>query len=636
MIRAPRLLLLTSTLGSGHLRAAQAVAAAFRELSPAAEVQTLDLWSLLDDRVAGALRQAYLKLVQQRPELYERIYRLDERTLRSILDSKEAPPPALVEGMTFLAAAGVGKSLPRSDGGFRAPLDRLLFRWLCTAFRQPASGGFAIRARVGAALIDWGWHRLAQRLRARVRAFGPDVAVATQLYPAALLSFVKTRYGLDLPLLGVPTDYGMHDYWRQPGIDHYCVAHETIAAASAGTLAGARIAAGGIPLMPGFRDPPSQRAAREQLHLDGEIPVALVLGGGLGLGVDAVAARLLAGTARTHVLVVAGHNAQAQEPLARLAALYPGRLSARDWTEQMEVFMRAADVVIGKPGGLTTAEALACGRPLLATHSVRGQESFNLRFLERCGVGRLVAEDELPAAVESLLDRRDELVRVQDRAWSLGRRDGAARIAALALDCAQARTRRPAPPARIGWGRSIAQRCLRAVDALYHAQHRLQPVGEMLYVGRRRYRGPPMEFADGTRIAPGDFVGTLHFNNARFLQIEADSARRAASRFAPLMLDSLRNLAERVRREPPWSDLPVYHGVSWLGPHGRGIGFQTQPVPQGYGTRLRAAYFRLLVWAFAPAAQTRASARPEPTLYWLTRKQLLRRFGAARGDGDER
>lgn len=634
MIRAPRLLLLTSTLGSGHLRAAQAVAAAFRELcASGAEVQTLDFWSLLDDSVAGALRQAYLRLVQQRPELYERIYRLDERTLRRTLDSKEALPPALVEGMTFLAAAGMGESLPRSDGGFSALLDRLVFRWLCTALRQ--SGGCAIQARAGAALIDWGWNRLAQRLHARVRAFGPDVAVATQMYPAALLSFVKTRYGLDLPLVGVPTDYGMHDYWRQPGVDHYCVAHESIAAASAGAFAGARMAAGGIPLMAGFRDPPSQRAAREQLHLDGRIPVALVLGGGLGLGVDAVAARLLAGAACAHVLVVTGRNAQAHERLARLAALYPGRLTACDWTEQMEVFMRAADVVIGKPGGLTTAEALACGRPLLATHSVRGQESFNLRFLEQCGVGRLVVEDELPQAVESLLGRRDELALMQDRAWSLGRRDGAARIAALTLGYAQAQRRRPAPPARIGWGRSIAQRCLRAVDALYHAQHRLQPVGEILYVGRCRYRGPPMEFADGTRIAPGDFVGTLHFNNARFLQIEADTAHRAASRFAPLMLDSLRTLAGRVRREPLWSDLPVYHGVSWLGPHGRGIGFQTQPVPQGRGKRLRAAYFRVLVWAFAPAAQTRASARPEPTLYWLTRKQLLRRFGAARGEGDE-
>ena len=48
-----------------------------------------------------------------------------------------------------------------------------------------------------------------------------------------------------------------------------------------------------------------------------------------------------------------------------------------------------------------------------------------------------------------------------------------------------------------------------------------------------------------------------------------------------------------------------------------------------------AAYFRLLVWAFAPAEETRAAARPDPTIYWLTRKELRRRFGEVRDDVEE-
>ncbi len=191
--------------------------------------------------------------------------------------------------------------------------------------------------------------------------------------------------------------------------------------------------------MPGFRDPPSQREARLHLHLDPDAPVVLVLGGGLGLGVEAVAARLLAGVAGVQVLVLAGRNASALAPLGELAERYPGRLGARDWTEHTEVFLRAADVVVGKPGGLTVAEALACGRPLLAARCLRGQESFNVRFLEEHKVGRLVPEEELPAALASLLANPVELTKIQDRAWTLGRRDGAARVAQEALALARAK-----------------------------------------------------------------------------------------------------------------------------------------------------------------------------------------------------
>ncbi|MGH6628575.1 MAG: hypothetical protein ACREB3_02460, partial [Burkholderiales bacterium] len=71
---APRVLLLTSTLGSGHLRAAQAVEAALLERAPGAIVQLMDFGSLMDAGVAQTVRRAYLRLVQEHPELYDRIY----------------------------------------------------------------------------------------------------------------------------------------------------------------------------------------------------------------------------------------------------------------------------------------------------------------------------------------------------------------------------------------------------------------------------------------------------------------------------------------------------------------------------------------------------------------------------------
>ena len=630
----PRVLLLTSTLGSGHLRAAQGIEAALLERSPSPTVQTIDFWSLMDADVAQTVRQTYLRLVQERPELYDRIFQLDERTWRDILESNQAPPPALAEGLELLAATSAEKARAKPSGN-RYVLDQVIFRLLCAALPKRARSRSGKRALGRSALIKWCWTRLGRRLEARMHAFDPDVVIATQMAPAALLSFVKERRRFTAPLIGILTDFGVHDLWIQTGIDCYCVAHDSIASLEGVGIERSRMSVTGIPLMPGFRNPPSARRARLQLGLNPNAPVVLVPGGGLGLGVDAVAARLLACVARVQVLVLAGRNASARRALAPLVAQYPGRLSVWDWTEETEVFIRAADVVVGKPGGLTVAEVLACGRPLLATRSLRGQEGFNVRFLEQHEVGRLVREGDLVASIESLLADPVELERMQKRAWTLGKRDGATRIAELSLALVQSRS----PGVRytlMDRVRHIAQRCLVRVDDLYRHRHRLQPVGEILCVGRSRYRGPAMEFADGTRLAPGDLVGTLHFNNARFLQIEAETSRRAALRFVRLMLESMHILADKSRQEPMFSDLGVYHAVSWLPPHGQRIGFMTAPFPDGLWKRLITAYFRVLVWAYAPAAETRAAARPSPTVYWLTRKELLRRFGEARDDVEER
>jgi hypothetical protein len=179
----------------------------------------------------------------------------------------------------------------------------------------------------------------------------------------------------------------------------------------------------------------------------------------------------------------------------------------------------------------------------------------------------------------------------------------------------------------MGWVRELVQRGLRRIDTRYQRANSLRAVGPILYVGRATYAGPPVQFDDGTVLAPGEPVGMLHFNNARFTQIESQSATRAALGFARLMLESMHELADRAQADPVFRDLAVFHAVSWLPAHGHKVGFVTRPLPDGLRKRLMAAWFRLLVWAFAPAQQSRG-ARPDPHFYWLTRKTLLQRFAA--------
>ena len=196
-----RILLLTSGLGLGHVRAAQAIEAA---LDDSATVRTLDLWSLMHPGVAQAVHETYLSLVQNYPQLYERLYTLDEHTWRQILQSESGPPPAVLEVLELISAI-------------------------------------------------------------------------------------------------------------------------------------------------------------------------------------------------------------------------------------------AADVVVGKPGGISVAEALACGRPLLATRSLGGQEGFNIAFLQSHEVGGLVADGELLDRLAALLHNPEALQAMQMRAWQQGRREGARRVAQIAVDLAASR-----------------------------------------------------------------------------------------------------------------------------------------------------------------------------------------------------
>lgn len=171
--------------------------------------------------------------------------------------------------------------------------------------------------------------------------------------------------------------------------------------------------------------------------------------------------------------------------------------------------------------------------------------------------------------------------------------------------------------------RSLALRILSRVDAWYERRHQLRPLGPVLRIGCVRYRGPQREFADGTVLRENDLIGRLHFNNASIASIGEGSTHRAGFRFAKLMRESLRILAEASQTDPELRSIHVYHGVTWIPAHGDVVGFMSTPRENSWRTRLLTRYFNLLRWTFAPAARTRARVDVAPRDYWLTQRMLV-------------
>ena len=426
----PRVLILTSGLGCGHTRAAQALRLALVEREPSCTVRTVDWWSLMNVHVAETTKRIYLQLVTEHSDLYEQIYHLDQHTWRELLSAQHSVPQSVVRFFELLRTARLGGRLHSIRETFAS--DLALASLFCASGgegkRFLASGMFAKLA-----LFKWSWARLVRRLGAVVDEFRPDVVVSTQMIPAALFSSVKQQCRLDIPSIAVVTDFGIHDFWNQAGTDLYCLGHASITEMPVG-FDTSRIAVTGLPLMPGFANPTETRNARRHLGLCEHGAVVLVLGGGLGIDVDAVAARLSRARADVQLLVLRGRAGASNDAIDK--AGLDARVRVFDWTERVDIFIRAADIVVGKCGGLTVAEVLACGRPLLATRSLRGQEGFNVRFMQRHCVGGWLTDDALLDSLDSLLQRPDELMTLKERVWRLGQRDGAQRIANRVLSFA--------------------------------------------------------------------------------------------------------------------------------------------------------------------------------------------------------
>jgi processive 1,2-diacylglycerol beta-glucosyltransferase len=181
-----------------------------------------------------------------------------------------------------------------------------------------------------------------------------------------------------------------------------------------------RVLATGIPVSAKFSATIDSAAVRKRYGLRDDLPVLLVLSGGFGMGpVVEILAALDRVERPLQCVVVAGRNDRLRRDLAAQDRRHPTHVLG--FVTNMHEWMAVSDLLITKPGGLTTSEALVMGKPLFILNPIPGQEAANSDFLlEHGAAAKVNSVDDLPFRLEQLLGSK-KLAGMARAAKALGR-----------------------------------------------------------------------------------------------------------------------------------------------------------------------------------------------------------------------
>lgn len=237
----------------------------------------------------------------------------------------------------------------------------------------------------------------------------PDIVVCTHFLPSEIISWLRAKGRVHYPQTVVVTDMDVHSMWLCRNVEQYFVAlDETKEHLQLLGIPQESITVSGIPIDPVFTVPKDKIAMRLKYGLQPDVQTILVSAGGFGVGpMEHLVEALMRMQRPVQVLAMCGRNDELRARIAEQAqskSASPVRFYAIGYTTDMDEYMAASDMIVGKPGGLTTAEALVRGLVFVIVNPIPGQEERNAdHLLER---GAAIRCNNLPVLawkIEQLL-----------------------------------------------------------------------------------------------------------------------------------------------------------------------------------------------------------------------------------------
>jgi processive 1,2-diacylglycerol beta-glucosyltransferase len=349
-----KVLILSASAGAGHIRAAQAIEKAILEMGAAREVLHVDTLEYTNKVFRSVYSKTYIDMVNHMPELLGWLYDFMDR--------------------------------PWKRQKRRLALDMLNTRPFV---------------------------KLLQRAKA-------DIAICTHFLPSEIISWLTAKGRISHPQAIVVTDMDVHAMWLCRHFQHYFVPlEETRVHLEKLGIPSDKVTVSGIPIDPVFAQPKDKREMRRKHGLDPDRTTILISAGGFGVGqVEHLIHSLLELHHSAQVVAICGKSEKLKAKLDDLASELPSgdRVGLRvvGYTKEMDELMSASDILVGKPGGLTTSEALAKGLVLCIVNPIPGQEERNSDHLLEEGVA--IRCNNLPALaykLDRLLDDPARLRKMQ-------------------------------------------------------------------------------------------------------------------------------------------------------------------------------------------------------------------------------
>jgi processive 1,2-diacylglycerol beta-glucosyltransferase len=174
----------------------------------------------------------------------------------------------------------------------------------------------------------------------------------------------------------------------------------------------------------------------EKLGLNPDIPTIVIMGGGQGLGpIKSTVKSLIKVKMDFQIIVLAGVNKKIISSLKRYTKKSKKKILIYEFATNVDELMELATIIITKPGGITTAECLAKGLPMVIVNPIPGQEMRNTDFLIKKGIGiRIDDTSDIGEEIELLLKSPERIADMSKAAYENARPHAALDIARLILD----------------------------------------------------------------------------------------------------------------------------------------------------------------------------------------------------------
>ncbi len=285
---------------------------------------------------------------------------------------------------------------------------------------------------------------LAIKLLKLLRAKKPDLIISTHPFGSQMCTYLKRKNKISAKIATIMTDYSPHDQWLvgHEHTDFFFVAHKDMKQQLVEKgISENSIYPFGIPLSKRFKKLYNRLQIFEQFDLDPNKKTLLFFGGGeFGLGktkVFEILRHLISTANNIQIVAIAGKNEKMKDVFNGIVSEYDAHnfVKVLAFSDKIPELMNICDIVITKPGGMTTTESLTSNLPMIIINPIPGQEEENAEFLENNNVAIWVKKDtDLNFVINSIIYNDSKINQMKENISKLAKIDSTENICDILIN----------------------------------------------------------------------------------------------------------------------------------------------------------------------------------------------------------